>query len=347
MAIRAAPLKSPASLICDWIELSVLRDQKPFRFSGLKRKFDTNRESETTDTEGRARRETDTDGDGFSGEDADAFLDSVTDELGDRAKYLKDAYPFEINDSGTLLGLKDQVNEGGYIYLFCLMLTHCKADDVVDGTWVPDIDHVTRDLFQACSTLAAAGQLDGCAISFGWPRPGKEPFLVRLKQVYALFGEGKVIDVPHNGASVSPKDEEIDIIAWTPTNDQAPGTRYLLGQVASGHNWEAKSLKGPPIDRFHTMWFAPRPASDATASIFIPHAILPNGTGTRIDVMQWKTLDFGTVFDRLRLPYYAMKGIEIADAARPGFHIERRQDVPRVIEWVATQVEALRAAPNA
>ena len=348
MAIKAAPLKSTPSLLCDWIEFSVIKEGHPFRFSILKRSFDVNRESEGTDTEGRGSREEETDAQGFSGEDADAFLDSITDELGDRLKWLGDAYPFEMNERGTHLALKDPLSEGAYIYLFCLFLTHCKADEVVDGTWIPDITPRTRDLFQACSTLAAAGQIDGCAISFGWPRPGDNaPFLTRLKQVYALFGEGTVVDKPHPGASPSPKDEEIDIIAWQPANDHAPGTRYMLGQVASGHNWEAKSVKGPPIDRFHAMWFAPRPGSEPMASIFIPHAIIPNATGSRRDAMQLLTLDFGMIFDRMRLPLYAMKGIEIADAKNPKVYIERRNDMPEIIEWVQTHVNSLRVLNHA
>lgn len=343
MPIKSPPLKAAPSLICDWMELSILRNNRSFRFSDLKRGWDKNRESESTDSEGRIAREDDSDGEGFSGEDADAFLDIVIDELGDRATALNDTYPFQISETGTHLTLLDDLNEGSYIYLFCLLLTHSRADDVIDGTWLPDITHRTRDLFQACSTLAAAGHADGCAISFGWPRPNDNPpFLQRLREVYALFGEGTVVDVPALGASPSPKDEEIDIIAWRPTNDSAPGTFYLLGQVASGQNWEAKSLKGPPIETFHAMWFAPKPASDPTASIFIPHAIMPNANGDRRDVMAWTTLRFGTIFDRLRLPFFASKGIKIADAGNKNIYIERRDDVPEIIQWVKSQVDVLR-----
>lgn len=348
MAIKPAPLKSTPSLLCDWVEFSVIKESRPFRFSVLKRRFDVNRETESTDTEGRRIREDETDAEGFSGEDADAFLDSITDELGDRIQWLGDAYPFQMNDRGTHLELKEPLSDGAYIYLFCLFLTHCKADDVVDGTWIPAIDHKTRDLFQACSTLAAAGQIQGCAISFGWPRPDDNaPFLTRLQQVYAMFGEGQVIAHPHPGASPSPKDEEIDIIAWQPVNDRAPGTRYMLGQVASGHNWEAKSVKGPPIEKFHAMWFAPKPGSEPTSSIFIPHAIIPNATGSRRDAMQWLTLEFGMIFDRMRLPLFAMKGIELADSNNPTFHIERRNDVAEIVAWVTTHVESLRGFVHA
>lgn len=344
MALRPVPLKALPAYICDWIEFQIIRSGSPFRFASLKRAFDTSRETEESDAEGNIQREEDSDGDGFSGEDADAFLDLITDEIADRVKALDVAYPFITDDKGRTLRLIDNLEEHHYIYLFCLFLTHSSANDVLDGSWLPAIDHQARDLFQGVSTLAAAGHVQGCAISFGWPRPDNSlPFLEKLRQVYARFGEGTVVGQPHAGASPSPKDEEIDVIAWRPQRDGAAGTIYLLGQVASGQNWLAKTVKGPAIDKFHAMWFAPAPVSVPTPSIFIPHAVLPNANGNRRDRMVWLSIEFGTVFDRLRLPHFASKGIQLADAGMAELYIERRDSIPAVIEWVDAQIDGLKA----
>ena len=290
-------------------------------------------------------REENTDEDGFSGEDVDAFLDSISDEIIERENALGGTYPFELERNGAAFKLKNQINDGGYIYLFCLLLSNNKAGDILDGKWIPEITHATRDLFQACSTLAAAGNVDGCAISFGWPRPDSNPpFLQRLKDVYAIFGEGVVRNTPLPGASPSPKDEEIDVIAWKPTLDRAPGTTYMLGQVASGANWEAKSVKGPPIESFHRNWFMPPPSSEVTAAIFIPHLVAPNQTGSRRDVMDQHTATYGRVIDRLRLPHFAHLGIRLADMPGQTMLIERRDDVAEIITWVQTQLQALKAS---
>jgi hypothetical protein len=314
-----------------------------FSLHRLKRIWDVNRETEASDPEGFHAREKDTDDDGVSGEDADAYLDSISDEISEREHALGASYPFEL-DGGGSIKLKAPISSGGYVYLFCLFLSNCKKGDILDGTWTPQIDHVTRDLFQACSTLAAAGEVVGCAISFGWPRPNNNPpFLQRLKEVYAVFGEGVVRPQPLPGTSPSPKDEEIDVIAWRPTFDHAAGTEYMLGQVASGENWEAKSVKGPPIESFHRNWFMPPPSSTPKPAIFIPHLITPNQTGSRRDVMDQHTATYGTVIDRLRLPRFAERGIELADTPGQTHLIERRGDVDRIVEWVTTQMTDLRA----
>lgn len=348
MPIRPAPLKAPPALVCDWLEMTVFgSNRSKYSLHRLKRTWDVNRETENSDPEGSHAREADTDEEGFSGEDADAYLDSISDEIQERGQALGENYPFELIRGGALFKLKDEVSQGGIIYLFCLLLSNSKKGDILDGTWTPTINHGTRDLFQACSTLAAAGVVTGSAISFGWPRPNDNPpFLAKLREVYALFGEGEVRQNAIEGASPSPKDEEIDVIAWRPMPDQATAAQYMLGQVASGENWEAKSVKGPPITSFHRNWFSIIPASEPTAAIFIPHLVTPNQTGSRRDVLEQHTVTFGTVIDRLRLPHFANLGIQLADLAGKPFVIERREDVAHIVDWVQSQLSSLRLVMN-
>lgn len=346
LGIKPTPLTAAPSLVCDWLEINAAsRSNGRYPLARLKRTWDVNRETEDSDPEGQQVREVDTDSQGVGGEDADAYLDSISDEIGDRLQALGDAYPFELSPGGQSLCLKTDPGFGGYVYLFCLLLSHSLPGEIFDGKWLPNVTHKTRDLFQACSTLAAAHAVTGCAISFGWPRPNKNPpFLKKLRQVYDQFGEGKVVARARPGASPSPKDEEIDVIAWRPTDDRAPGTLYLLGQVASGANWEAKSVKGPPIERFHWLWFKSAPTSDPQAYIFIPHAIAPNTTGTRAEVMAIHTKTFGTVLDRLRLPKFADVGLQMASQPGCTLTIERVADAPKIVSWVNAQISSLRRA---
>ena len=139
------------------------------------------------------------------------------------------------------------------------------------------------------------------------------------------------------------KDEEIDVIAWKPTKDKAAGTHYLLGQVASGDAWQAKSIKGGPIDYFHRTWFDPPPASEATASIFIPYVVPPGDGGTRRDRIDLWTAKYGTIIYRLRLPSLAMKGLRCSEQNREWL-IERVEDIKTIRTWVTKQVDALRHA---
>ena len=343
MALKSPPLRAAPHLLCDWAELKTLSSETgEFRLGNLKRLWDVNRETEQTDPEGGDLREEDTDEEGVTGGDEEAFFDSITDEIGDRAEALGKSYPFHL-DSGFKLKVVGPPTEGGYIYLFCLFLTHSNGKELLDGSWYPQVDNVVRDLFQAGSTVAAAGEVRGCSISFGWPRPNSNPpFLQRLREVYKLFGEGTVVATPRPGVSPCPKDEEIDVIAWRPRPDKAAGTEYLLGQVASGDNWMSKPIAGKPIDNFHRNWFEPCPASQAKGAIFIPHAVPPIGlNGTRRERMDAITLTYGTIIDRFRLPQLAQEGLGLAQEGRPNVHIERHEDFPKIIEWVNMQINSL------
>lgn len=345
MPIKNPPIKSAPFLLADWVEIRTIADPRDsFRLSWLKRYWDTQRETEDSDPGGQRRAEDDTDSQGVSGEDDDAFLDSITEELSERQNTLQEAYPFEFENE--VFKLKSEISESGYIYLFCLLLSHWAEDEILDGSWTPQIDNPVRDLFQACSTLAAAGYVSGCAISFGWPRPEENPpFLQKLQEVYALFGDGKVkVEIP---AGVTPfvKDSEIDVIAWQPS--PALPTWYLLGQVATGENWEGKSIKGGSIDYFHYIWFNPAPISDPHPTMFIPKLVETMWGGTRIERIEQLAAKYGKIFDRILVPLYAGKGITLADTPGHTFSIERRQDVPQIIEYVLAQKDSLKAARTA
>lgn len=341
--LSPAPLRAAPNVICDWVELrTICAEARFFRLAELRRLWDTMREREGADPEGLEIREEDTDDDGVRGGDEDIFLDAITEEIGDRAESLGECYPF-VQDGRRRVVLREHLSPGAYTYLFCLLVSNSKVGDVLSGEWLPRVDHNTRDLFQACATIAAAGEVAGNAFSFGWPRPADNPpFLTALRRIYGLFGEGVVRDTPLPGASPNPKDEEIDVIAWRPRADRAAGTVYMLGQVASGDNWEAKSILGGPIRNFHELWFEVVPASEARASIFIPHAVPPNATGSRRERMAIQTRKYGIILDRLRLPRALSDGLTLA-AGNPTVTVERLDAMPDIGSWVDEQIAAMRA----
>ena len=341
MAIKPPPIKAPPPILADWVELRTIADPRNrYRLSQLKRFWDTHRETEDSDPWGLRRTEDDTDQEGAAGEDDDAFLASISDELAERADALKGAYPFVLDNEQ--FRLKEEISESGYIYLFCLLITHWSEGEILDGSWTPTITPHVRDLFQACSTIAAAGFVSGCSISFGWPRPGNNPpFLQKLTEVYGIFGEGTVVAVRPAGVSPFAKDEEIDVIAWRPS--PTPNTLYLLGQVASGDNWASKSIKGGSIDYFHGAWFNPGPVSEAMASIFIPAFIEEYYDGTRKERLTLLTTKYGKIFDRMSLPAYAEEGLQLADIPGQTLTIERRADIPQIADWVRDMQTGLHA----
>ena len=160
-----------------------------------------------------------------------------------------------------------------------------------------------------------------------------------------MFGEGEVVATPWRGTSPAVKDEEIDVIAWRPRADRSPGTTYMLAQVASGDNWMSKPIAGMPISNFHRNWFLRTPASTASAAIFIPHAVPPvDVSGTRRERMDALTMQYGMIFDRLRIPPLTQAGLDLHSQGRQEIYIERAEDIASIGHWVIDQIQALQGA---
>ncbi|MBT9487129.1 MAG: hypothetical protein IV093_06425 [Rubrivivax sp.] len=344
--LRPPPIADAPHILCDWVELAVLRNTRgTYHIADLVRYRDTTRETEDADIEGEFGRERDTDTEGVSGGDGDAFYDSLIEQFAEREEALGSAYPFAVNSRGVVT-LHQPNDWGGYMYLFCLLLSYSNDADLLNGTWRPRVDNTIRDLFQACATVAAAAEVRGHAYSFGWPRPGNNPpFLAKLTAIYQHFGDGQVRAVRRRGLSPFAKDEEIDVIAWRPRRDRAAGTIYLLGQVASGGNWMGKAIHGAPIANFHRNWFDPAPASNAAGCIFIPRLVeSADPQGTRRDGMDVQTLRYGTIFDRLRLPLMIQEGIQLSLSGEgANWIIERIDELQTVCDWTIDEITALHA----
>lgn len=182
------------------------------------------------------------------------FVLRVQVEIGRRLNNVGDDYPFRIDDKGRALQFVTPVSEGGSVYLFCLFLSHAFDRTIVPKKLAPKITNAVRDLFQACATVAAGGYVKGPSMSFGFPRPDGTTFLKALHRVYQLFGDGKPRKHPRPAAARNIKDNGIDIIAWRRSVDNLPCTLYLIAQVASGANWEGKSVVSDR-QHFHKYWF--------------------------------------------------------------------------------------------
>lgn len=330
MALANLPLEADVQVIVDWLEYKVLSSEySTVAVSDLQRLWDTRRNAEDFDFENSDTQEVD-------------FAQNIFTEITKRINELAENYPFVFSDSGESLELNSVLNEGSYVYLFCLLLSHVSKGEVLNGDYLPTINNDIRDLFQACATIAAAGEVNGHSYSFGFPRPDNSGFLDKLKIIYARFAEGRVVDTVPQGASPRTKDDQIDVIAWRDRNDGAAGKIYLLGQVASGNNWPDKSIKGGPIDRFHGTWFSnPKVSSQPMAALFIPYCVLPeNGNDVR-DRLNILTLEFGNIHYRNTLPSLFQKGLDLA-RSNATLAIERVTDVPRIIQWVNQQLTSLK-----
>lgn len=276
----------------------------------------------------------------------DRLVQAAQEEIERRLASVGEGYPFRIDPKGNALCFRTPLTTVGVVYLFCLYLTQVADHTIIKKTDAPKVDNRVRDLFQACSTVAAGGYVRGPAISFGWPRPNRANFLQALKAVYREFGDGKPHRNPRPGAAKAIKDNGIDVIAWLRQADGLPGTHYLVGQVASGANWTTKSVAASR-KHFHQFWFERPPSSQTTDAMFIPFNLepdLPDDSTPYQDVLNdyvaSLTYEFGRVFYRDRVARNFGDGMLVVEAGET--HLERHKDLPRIVKWVDNYSKRLR-----
>lgn len=282
---------------------------------------------------------------GGSSEDVDDLIENgiqeVFEYLEDRTKAGGNSYPFTLDKSGSELRItRDSLSLSHYAYLFCLLVSVYRKDHLLPLRVFEGVKSAVPSLFQACGTLAAAGFVSGCSVSFDFPREDGSGFLTSLKRTYGHLGEGVTRHISPPGASPSQKDGGIDVIAWRPFPDGHPGQLYLLGQCASGKEWREKSVE-PQIKKFY-YWFTSLPASPIVQAIFIPFSADENVkplygrsySEERHGYYLCHTYGLGIIFDRCRIPFYFNKGLELSKKFPET--VERAKDAPKIVDWVNT-----------
>jgi hypothetical protein len=264
------------------------------------------------------------------------IMQRAASEILNRARVLGASYPFHLTDDGSLIKRRPEVTEGAVVYLFCLWLSQASTGGLISvcNNGITDED---RDLFQICATLAAGGFLEGHARSFGWPRPDGSAFMEALTNTFRDMGEGTPKQGPNLpvGVSSRTKDAGIDVIAWRDVPDRICGRLYLVGQAASGRDWSAKSVK-PMLEAFHNDFFTEVPPSPAIPALFSPFCVQEftpvnraySTTANTAAFLTRITRDFGIVFYRYRMSFFAARGIEFANRHRDS--IQRINEFQRV-----------------
>lgn len=215
-----------------------------------------------------------------------------------RARILGDSYPFLVDDGGFLVTYtSEELSNSQAAYLLSLILSHLKSMSPVlkHSTVYPTEKEVAdlRQYFQYFATAALAAEIRGKAWSFGSPRPDKSGFWEKLREIWHVLQDGEVS--PDPSAPNKPNDDQIDVFAARPHDDELPGFLLAAAQVATGANWKEKSLRGHLDKAFPRRWFSRQPATDMLCYHVIPFDRPP-------EIFRDDVLQFGNVLHRLRVP---------------------------------------------
>src|SRR5262249_26246536 len=130
--------------------------------------------------------------------------------------------------------------------------------------------------------------------------------------------------------------------------DNLPNTHYLIGQVASGHDWVDKSVKADR-EHFHKYWFIEAPASQPEDAMFMPFGLEPENSEKADDYdallkdhMQNIGYRYGNLFYRDRIARHTGEGLQFIAGGEQ--HIQRAPELKEVKKWVNNYTERLRAA---
>ena len=344
MAVDPPNTNATRSQLADWIEVESLIRPGGVS-SGLARQYRSRLEEPA-----HGPQDEEETGDSWDLEildrDSEDWDESLAAELDYRREVLGSRYPFRLHISGPQWRLehstcrKDpQIGAARSLYRFCLLISAIRDSTVIGRT--TELEKRIPKSFERVAAHAARGVLGGDVFPFGWPRDASPPnFQDALEELCRRTNLGAVRpDIP-SWSSGREKDAGIDLVAWRGFADERPGKVLMLAQVASGGNWQDKSLK----DSDFFSWFLEPPGKHYLPAHFIPfpqhHTCIPR-TGRPFEqaalAQAWKReRQLGLVLDRLRIVETAAMSLAETSALKDGSLLAR------VDRWV-TDVIAVAA----
>jgi hypothetical protein len=331
------PPSSSSHDAADWIEFKVLSSSSGnFNVSTLSRMIELQSDSDSI---------------AYAQDDliSDDTISRWLQEIDLRQTAIGNSYPFILNQNKfSLKSSSDQYKPGRYAYLLCLMLSHSKNTDVLDGKSLLDIENndLVRKYFQSISTLAAGGFIRGNSISFGHPRQDNTNFVNALQRVVKYAKDGATLrQEPHAAAPNKVKDYEIDIISWIPSNDSLPGKVFLVSQVASGYNWRSKPLRISIVSDL-SPWLEWGFASHGNVStgLFIPFCLKNDPNHTLQNELHYLCSSNlkNIIFYRYRIPFYVQRVCDENLSEDSNLIVEGIDDLTNIYDWVDEKINLLK-----
>lgn len=265
----------------------------------------------------------------------ESVADDAVARMQSRKNALMMAYPFELDSRGeTISFTAERPTLGEAAYLVSLLLSNLRSVsqllDAFDGHPSKAEERTLRQFFQYIATAAIAAEIGGRAWSFGFPRPDGSGFLTKLKEIWAVLKDGTV--GPDDSAPRYIKDDQVDVFACREPNDGLPGFLLVAAQVATGSDWDMKSIRHHVAEVFRARWFTRIPVTQ-----MLPYLVIPFARPER--EFRDDVLKMGYLLHRLRVPRRVHEAQKL-DAN--GVKIEAFDQLAKIAEWTRIYVERVR-----
>lgn len=283
-------------------------------------------------------------------------VDNVHDEICLRRKLSGNAYPFQLeypdgaaafSGSFLLRYLGGELNEDNpFVFYILGLFETALRDQIIIVNDVNISNHRLGLLFQIASCLAIGGYLRGHTVWFGFPRPAQNAFLPALTAAMARFGSHRVVEAIPPGYPAALKDGGIDIIAWIDFDDERGARNVLFAQVASGYDWEGKTLLGF-LPKFMN-WFVPPAPAPVKPALLIPfpfhHELADDEAASWEDRangwLLYQSSDFGVIFDRFRVARCAAAAMAMDEGDRA--RIDGADQIGAISDWLTELISEIK-----
>ena len=198
---------------------------------------------------------------------------------------------------------------------------------------------------QMIAYLVAGRIISGTAYWFGYPRPdGTGKMAEAVRKVLSRMGFINAADLTPPPWSIGQEnDEGIDIIAWRNFGDGLPARLVVYGQVASGKNWEGKSVTQYTESTIPS-WFGAYGQKYYVPAMFIPWQQYISAESSRERSFRERVLDlslkhekiYGLTVDRGRIA-------ELASVATSTGNDDEEVWIGQLNEWRSNVISRLQS----
>jgi len=190
----------------------------------------------------------------------ESWIVSVFEYLKIRKELFAESYPFVIENNKIKL-LTKEIGSPQYLYLFLLITSSLRFFKKLIPELTTEFELISEE---ALKTFLPQATVYGFGSNSHYKGNAKNKILELAKDIKINDINKRIIN---QISEYNSKEEGLDIVGWIPFNNN-PNTIIILGQCATGNNWQNKQNETKRYDRFYNHYLLP-----FIHTLFIPYEI--------------------------------------------------------------------------